>query len=87
MNIDKKKKIIAFLEKNPGASVLKMQAEVDIPEWTLRRLVSELAADKMVLRIKYGWKLTSGADILSGKTESPMVTVDRCIRNMINVPK
>jgi DNA-binding Lrp family transcriptional regulator len=87
LNIDKKKKIIAFLEKNPGASVLKMHAEVGIPEWTLRKLVNELVDDKMVVRIKYGWKLTSGADILSGKTENPMVVMERCIRNMINVPK
>lgn len=85
MNIDKKKTILAFLEKNPGVSILKM--DVGIPEWTLRKLVNELVEEKMVVKLRQGWKLTSGADILSGKLENPMQLADRHIRNMINVPK
>ena len=85
MNIDKKKKILAFLEKNPGASILKM--DVGIPEWTLRKLVNELVDEKMVVKVRYGWKLASGSDILSGKLENGLQIAERHIRNMINVPK
>lgn len=87
MNIDRKKAILAFLGQNPGASVLKIHASVGIPEWTLRKLVNELVEDKMVVRVKYGWKLSSGADILSGKLERKDQVTDKCIRNMIRVPK
>lgn len=87
MNIDRKKAILAFLGQNPGASVLKIHASVGIPEWTLRKLVNELVADKMVVRVKYGWKLSSGADILSGKLERKDQVAERCIRNMIRVSK
>ena len=85
MNIEKKKAILAFLEKNPGASVLKIHAEVGIPEWTLRKLVTELVEDKMVFKVKYGWKVASGADLLSGKLERSDQITERCIRNMIRV--
>lgn len=87
MNIDRKKAILAFLGQNPGASVLKIHASVGIPEWTLRKLVNELVEDKMVVRVKYGWKLSSGADILSGKLERKDQVTEKCIRNMIRVPK
>ena len=85
MNIDKKKAILAFLGQNPGASVLKIHAGVGIPEWTLRKLVSELAKDKMVVRIKYGWKLASGTDILDSDLERKDQITEQCIRNMIRV--
>lgn len=85
MNIDKKKAILAFLGQNPGASVLKIHAGVGIPEWTLRKLVGELAEDKMVVRIKYGWKLASGTDILDGNLERKDQITEQCIRNMIRV--
>lgn len=87
MNIDRKKAILAFLGQNPGASVLKIHASVGIPEWTLRKLVNELVEDKMVVRVKYGWKLSSGADILSGKLQRKDQVTEKCIRNMIRVPK
>lgn len=85
MNIDKKKAILAFLEKNPGVSILQM--DVGIPEWTLRKLVNELVDEKMIVKLRNGWKLTSGTDILSGDLENPMQLADRHIRNMINVSK
>lgn len=85
MNIDKKKAILAFLEKNPGVSILQMN--VGIPEWTLRKLVNELVEERMVVKLRHGWKLTSGADILNGKLENGMQVAERHIRNMINVPK
>ncbi len=85
MNIDKKRQILAFLEKNPGASILQMN--VGIPEWSLRKLVNELAEQKMIVKVKQGWKITSGSDILNGKLESPIQFAERHIRNMINVPK
>jgi DeoR/GlpR family transcriptional regulator of sugar metabolism len=87
LNIDRKKAILAFLGQNPGASVLKIHASVGIPEWTLRKLVNELVEDKMVVRVKYGWKLSSGADILSGKLQRKDQVTEKCIRNMIRVPK
>lgn len=87
MNIDKKKAILAFLGQNPGASVLKIHSSVGIPEWTLRKLVGELVEDKMVVKVKYGWKLASGADILDGKLERKDQVTEQCIRNMIRVPQ
>lgn len=85
MNIDKKKKILAFLEKNPGASILKM--DIGIPEWTLRKLMAELAEAKLVTKVHHGWRLTSGTDLLSGNLDSSIQIAERHIRNMINVPQ
>lgn len=85
MNIDKKKAILAFLGENPGASVYKIGDSTGIPEWTLRKLVTELVADKMVVKVKYGWKLASGADILDGKLQRKDQITEQCIRNMIRV--
>ncbi len=85
MNIDKKKAILAFLGQNPGSSVLKIHASVGIPEWTLRKLVTQLVEDKMVVKVKYGWKLAEGADILDGNLERKDQITEQCIRNMIRV--
>ena len=85
MNIDKKKAILVFLGENPGSSVYKMRDSIGIPEWTLRKLVSELVEDRMVVRIKYGWKLATGSDILDGNLERKDQITEQCIRNMIRV--
>jgi DNA-binding Lrp family transcriptional regulator len=85
LNIDKKKAILAFLGQNPGSSVLKIHASVGIPEWTLRKLVTQLVEDKMVVKVKYGWKLAEGADILDGNLERKDQITEQCIRNMIRV--
>lgn len=85
MNIDKKKAILAFLGQNPGSSVLKIHASVGISEWTLRKLVTQLVEDKMVVKVKYGWKLAEGADILDGNLERKDQITEQCIRNMIRV--
>ena len=85
MNIDKKKAILAFLGQNPGSSVLKIHASVGIPEWTLRKLVTQLVEDKMVVKVTYGWKLGEGADILDGNLERKDQITEQCIRNMIRV--
>lgn len=87
MNIDKKKAILAFLGQNPGASVLQIHAGVNIPEWTLRKLVTELVEARMVVKVKYGWKLAGGTDILDGNLERKDQITEQCIRNMIRVPK
>ena len=87
MNIDKKKAILAFLGENPGSSGYKKRDSIGIPESTLRKLVRELVADHMVVRINYGWKLESGSDILDGNLERKDQITEQCIRNMIRVPQ
>ena len=80
---EQKKKILAYLEKNPGASILKMHAEIDIPEWTTLKLVTQLVDERMVVKVRYGWKIISGQNLIDLKVTSPIQTADKHIREMV----
>ena len=41
----------------------------------------------MVVKVKYGWKLAGGTDILDGNLERKDQVTEQCIRNMIRVPQ
>lgn len=83
MIMEQKKRILAFLEKNPGASALKIHADVGIPEWTLRKLIGQLEEDKMIVKTRKGWKLIGGDDLVKAKAISPEQLADRYMREMV----
>lgn len=75
MNIDKKKLILAFLEKNPKGNV----ETIGIPPHTLSVLLQELADDLMIVKDRSGWRLANGKDLLKKQS------ADQCIRDMIRI--
>jgi hypothetical protein len=78
---DKKKKVLAYLYKNPG--ITSPEFKVGIPAQTVEKLLAQLAEERMAVKNNNVWRVPNGNDIINmNRPESDQVT-EHHIREMM----
>ena len=81
MITDKKKKVLAYLYKNPG--ITNSDFKVGIPTKTVEKLLKQLAEERMAVKDNDVWRVPNGNDIINMRRPDPDQVTEHHIREMM----
>jgi hypothetical protein len=78
---DKKKKVLAYLYKNPG--ITSPDFKVGIPAQTVEKLLNQLEEEQMAIKDQTGWRVPTGKDVVNMKRLGSDQITEEHIREMM----